>query len=99
MIHVKQQRESNTVVLECRGAFDTRAVEEMISVALQQPPSCTLVIDLARATTIYDSALGLLDDSLSRLGHTIRGVLGRHARPGHRFLEESDSDGVHAHTD
>ncbi len=98
MVHVKQQREANAVVLEFAGAFDGRAVEELVAIALQQPVSCALVIDLSRASTVYDSALGALRDSLPKRGHRVRGILGRHQRAAQPFFE-NESDDVPAHTD
>ncbi len=98
MIHVKQQRESNTVVLELCGAFDGRAVEELVAIALQQPSSSALVIDLSRATDIYDSALGRLSDALPRRRHSVRGLHGRR-QPRRLFFEAVEGEGVHAHTD
>jgi len=81
MVHVHQVRDQGNVVLEFSGVLDARSAEEVGLIAVQQPGSLNLVIDLSRATNIHDSALGRLLDALPPLrARTFRGAGRHHAR-------------------
>ncbi len=95
MIHVRQARERGEVVLEFSGGFDVRAADEVANIALQQPAGLRLVIDVSRASTIHDSALGRLVDALPRFRpHFIRGVNHHQARVLAFLGEKMDDPGL-----
>jgi anti-anti-sigma regulatory factor len=94
MIHVRQDRSAGNVVLAFSGGFDVRAAEEMVTLALQQPVDLRLVIDVSHASTIHDSALGRLVDSLPRFRpRFIRGVNKHQARVLSLLGEKMDEPG------
>jgi anti-anti-sigma regulatory factor len=78
MIQVAQSHEQGQVVIAFSGALDARSAEQLASIALQQPATLHVVIDISRASSVHDSALGRLVDALpAARSHCIRGA-GRH---------------------
>jgi hypothetical protein len=77
MVHVRQAREHGEVVLEFTGGLDLRGADQITEIALQQPGSLRLVIDLTRASNVHDAALGRLIDGLPARERTFLG-LNRH---------------------
>jgi hypothetical protein len=79
MIQVEQRHEQGQVVIAFSGSLDARSAEQLAIVALQQPARLHVVIDISRASSVHDSALGRLVDALPESrSHCIRGA-GRHA--------------------
>ncbi len=69
------------VVVSYSGGLDIRGAEELVTLALQQPPSRRVVFDVSRASAVHDSALGRLCDALPRnRPHSFRGVNRHQAR-------------------
>ncbi len=94
MIHVHQTEARGDVVLEFTGTLDVRSAEELASIALQQPLRLNLVIDISRASSIHDSALGRLVDALPPFRvHTFRGA-SRHAARLLQYLGETIDEGL-----
>jgi hypothetical protein len=81
VIHVQQRPEASKVELHFHGALDAQGARELATTAALQPPGLHLVIDISRASTVHDLALGLLVDGLpSDRPHSVRGASRHHAR-------------------
>ena len=97
MIEVQQGEDRDEVVVSFSGGLDLRGAEQLVTLALQQPPSRRVVFDVSRASSVHDSALGKLCDALPRnRPHSFRGVNRHQARVLSCFgetIEAPPSDG------
>jgi hypothetical protein len=80
MIFVHQEPALGHVVLEYSGPLDAQGASELASVAVLQPSTLDLVVDLSRAAIAQDLVLGYLVDALGALRCSIRGARRHHAR-------------------